>query len=61
MELDVDDCDGFNREIEFGLSHPDRKGRIWPAECEDFIPLKCFPEPRFKESWAKRNWIQPDR
>jgi hypothetical protein len=21
----------------------------------------CWPEPRFKESWANKNWIRPDR
>ncbi len=60
-EMDDDDseiefyvhCDGCDREIEFGWSHPDRGGRIWPVECEDFDPWKSWPEPRFKESYAK--------
>jgi len=54
-------CDGCDREIEFGWSHPNRGGRIWPAECEDFNPWKCWPEPRYKEKWAKKNWLTPDR
>ena len=63
MELDDDDCkmefyvhcDGCDREIEFGWSHPDRGGRIWPVECEGFNPWKSWPDPRFKESWTKKN------
>lgn len=50
------DCD---REIEFGWSHPDRGGRIWPAECTDFTPWKCWPEPRYRESWKAKNWLRP--
>jgi hypothetical protein len=50
-------CAGCGREIEFGWSHPDRGGRVWPVECEDFNPWKSWPEPRFKESWTKKNWI----
>lgn len=53
-------CDGCDREIEFGWSHPDRGGRIWPAECTDFNPWKSWPEPRYRESWAKKNWLRPD-
>jgi hypothetical protein len=53
--------DGCDREIEFGWSHPDRGGRIWPAECTDFNPWKCWPEPRYVEMWAKKNWIRPSR
>jgi hypothetical protein len=54
-------CGDCDREIEFGWSHPDRGGRIWPVECEDFNPWKCWPEPRYRENWAKKNWIRPDR
>lgn len=53
-------CDRCEREIEFGWSHPDRGGRIWPAECTDFNPWKSWPEPRYRESWAKKNWLRPD-
>jgi len=49
-------CDGCNREIEFGWSHPDRGGRIWPVEASDFIPRKAWPEPRFAEAWAAKGW-----
>lgn len=47
-------CSGCGREIEFGWSHPDRGGRIWPAECSDFNPWKCWPEPRYKEAWQQK-------
>jgi len=61
---DVDDeddewavyCDGCNREVEFGWSHPDRGGRIWPVEASDFIPRKSWPEPRFAEAWKAKGW-----
>ncbi len=49
---------GCRREIEFGWSHPEG-GRIWPSECSDFNPWKCFPEPRYRESWAKKGWLRP--
>jgi hypothetical protein len=52
-------CAGCNREIEFGWSHPDRGGRIWPAECPDFNPWQCWPEPKYVETWAKKNWLRP--
>ena len=52
-------CEGCNREIEFGWSHPGWGGRIWPAECTDFNPWKCWPEPRYREKWAKKGWLRP--
>lgn len=52
-------CLGCNREIEFGWSHPDRGGRFWPSECTDFNPWICWPEPRYREKWAKKNWLRP--
>lgn len=52
-------CVGCKREIEFGWSHPDRGGRIWPAECDDFNPWKSWPEPRYRDSWHKKNWLRP--
>jgi len=64
-EYDEDDtectvfCADCEREIEFGWSHPDRGGRIWPAECLKFKPWSCWPEPRFKEKWAKKKWLRP--
>jgi len=54
-------CSDCDQEIEFGWSHPNRGGRIWPVECEDFNPWKCWPEPRYRESWAKKNWLRPDK
>ncbi|MGB3478357.1 MAG: hypothetical protein WBB67_04270 [bacterium] len=52
-------CNGCNKEIEFGWSHPDRGGRIWPSECIDFNPWLCWPEPRYREKWAKKGWLRP--
>ena len=52
-------CGGCDREVEFGWSHPDRGGRIWPAESKDFNPWKCWPEPRYLESWEKKGWLRP--
>ena len=53
-------CSGCHREIEFGWSHPDRGGRIWPAECTDFNPWKSWPEPRYRDKWLECGWIRPD-
>ena len=52
-------CGGCDREIEFGWSHPDQVGRIFPVECSDFNPWKSWPEPRYREAWAQRNWLRP--
>ena len=54
-------CNGCNREIEFGWSHPDRGGRIWPAECSDFNPWKCWAESRYIEKWKDKDWLRPDK
>jgi hypothetical protein len=54
-------CEGCDREISFGWSHPDRGGRIWPSECSDFNPWKCWPEPRYWEEWGKRGWLRPQK
>jgi hypothetical protein len=53
-------CDGCDREIEFGWSHPDRGGRIWPSECTDFNPWRSWPEPRYREKWGKKGWLRPE-
>jgi len=53
-------CENCDREIEFGWSHPDRGGRIWPAEATDFNPWKSWPEPRYREAWLAKTWIRPD-
>ncbi len=55
------ECDNCKREIEFGWSHSDRGGRIWPAECTDFNPWICWPEPRYREIWRKKNWLNPNK
>ncbi len=51
------DCD---REIEFGWSHPDQMGRIWPVESSDFNPWKSWPEPRYRDAWAAKDWLRPE-
>jgi hypothetical protein len=56
FELRCAECD---HEIEFGWSHPDRGGRIWPCESADFNPWMCFPEQRFLENWTWRGWVRP--
>jgi hypothetical protein len=52
-------CAGCAREIEFGWSRPDRQGRIWPVEAGDFNPSQTWPEARYKDAWAERNWLGP--
>ena len=52
-------CNDCDREIEFGWSHPDRGGRIWPVEASDFNPWKSWPEPRYRDAWAAKNWLRP--
>ena len=51
-------CASCNREIEFGWSQPDRGGRIFPAECSDFIPGQVWPEPRYLDSWQRKGWLR---
>jgi len=53
-------CSECGKEIEFGWSHPERGGRIWPADSADFNPWKSWPEPRFRETWASKGWLRPD-
>lgn len=52
-------CGDCKREVEFGWSHPDRGGRIWPVESADFNPYKSWPEPRYRENWRKKKWLRP--
>ena len=52
-------CGSCGHEIQFGWSHPDRGGRIWPVASSDWNPWKCWPEPRFKAEWAERGWLRP--
>jgi hypothetical protein len=54
-------CAGCDREIEFGWSEPDRGGRIYPAECSDFIPEKIWPEPRYLNSWHEKDWLKREK
>jgi len=64
-EVEVEDhefhvrCADCDREIEFGWSHPDRGGRIWPVESSDFNPWKSWPEERYKDAWAAKGWLRP--
>jgi hypothetical protein len=52
-------CHRCDREVEFGWSHPDRGGRIWPVECVDFNPWLSWPESRYVESWHTKGWLRP--
>jgi hypothetical protein len=60
-DLDADEyyvnCEGCDREIEFGWSQPDGGGRIFPVECSDFIPGEIWPEPRYLDLWQKKHWF----
>lgn len=53
-------CGRCGHEVEFGWSHPDRGGRIWPCESADFDPRLCWPEPRYAEDWVKRGWLRAE-
>lgn len=54
-------CRRCNHEIEFGWSHPDFGGRIWPCESADFNPWKSWPDPRYRDAWEARGWLRPAR
>jgi len=63
-------CAGCDREIEFGWDRPpdpwrgipDRgipgigRGLVYPAECSDFDPRKCWPDSKYEEKWRERGW-----
>jgi hypothetical protein len=49
-------CASCDREIEFGWAKPNRKGGIFPVECSDFNPEEVWPEPRYFDSWQKKDW-----
>lgn len=51
-------CASCDREIEFGWSHPNRVGGIFPVECSDFVPGEYWPEPRYLDSWQKKGWLR---
>ena len=51
-------CAGCDREIEFSWSQPNRGGRIFPAECSDFVPGETWPEPRYLEAWQQKHWLR---
>lgn len=50
-------CEDCGHEIEFGWSHKDYSGRIWPCESSDFSPWKSWPEPRYNDDWERRGWV----
>lgn len=53
-------CDGCDREIEFGYSHPNKQGRIFLGKDDrDFNPWKTFPDPKYVDKWEKRGWLRP--
>ncbi len=52
------ECGGCGREVEFGWSHSDRGGRIWPVEASDFKRRLSWPEPRYREAWGARGWLR---
>jgi len=54
-------CADCNHEIEFGYSHANHGGRIWPCESSDFNPRLTFPDERFEENWRRRGWHRPAR
>lgn len=54
-------CASCDHETEFGWSHAERAGRIWPVESSDFNPWLGWPEPRFHGDWKRRGWLQPMR
>jgi len=49
-------CEGCDREIEFGWSKPDRRGQILPVEFSDFVPNESWPDPRYLEIWQQAGW-----
>ena len=52
-------CDGCDREIEFGYSHPDKQDRIFLGEDDsDFEPKKTFPDPKYFDKWKERGWLR---
>jgi hypothetical protein len=51
-------CEGCDREIEFGWSMPDRRGLLWPVEFSDFIPLESWPDPKYADSWRQKDWLR---
>ncbi len=53
-------CASCDREIEFGWSHPNRGGGIFPAECSDFVPGEIWPEPRYLKSWQQKGWLEAE-
>jgi hypothetical protein len=51
-------CGNCDREIEFGWSHPDRRGLIFPVEFTDFNPSDVWPDPKYVDAWQKRGWLE---
>ena len=53
-------CAGCDREIEFGWAHPNRRGRIYPVECSDFIHGDVWPDPKYADVWKERADFEED-
>jgi hypothetical protein len=51
-------CENCDREIEFGWSQSNRHGLIFPVEFLDFRPTENWPDPKYLDSWRKKNWLQ---
>ncbi|MGB7538372.1 MAG: hypothetical protein WBM17_07520 [Anaerolineales bacterium] len=49
-------CENGDREIEFGWSHPERRGLILPVESSDFNPSETWPDPKYSKAWRKKGW-----
>lgn len=51
-------CEGCDREIEFGWEQPDRHGLIFPVEFTDFTPSESWPDPKYLDIWRHRGWAR---
>ncbi len=49
-------CENCDREVEFGWSHPERRGLIMPVLSTDFNPSECWPDPKYSKSWRQKGW-----
>jgi hypothetical protein len=51
-------CEGCDREVEFGWEQPDRRGLILPVEFSDFMPSQSWPDPKYIDIWQHRGWMR---
>lgn len=56
-------CEGCDREVEFGYSHPNKVGRLWleGPDDRDANPWRTFPDPKYVESWRAKGWLRPEQ